>query len=92
MRGFFIKRKERGLNAEFFSGTTLTECPRRTDISFYPPEGFYANDSNGSRLKSFIRELGEHYRNLQSTDRRFSDYDLQQFSTDLDRNLFHPSL
>lgn len=92
LRGFFIKRKERGLNAEFFSGTTLTECPRRTDISFYPPEGFYANDSNGSRLKSFIRELGEHYRNLQSTDRRFSDYDLQQFSTDLDRNLFHPSL
>lgn len=82
--GFFSRRYDRGLNAEFFSGMEMTKGDHRT-ISWEPGPDFFGG--NDSLLQGFSRQLGEIYRSAVK-DTPLSDYDFMQFSTDLDNHIF----
>lgn len=82
--GFFIKRVDKGLGADFFNGVELrTTSPR--DVKWEPDAAFYGG--NGTFMTRFAAALGEIYRNSVA-DTPLSNYDMQQFSTDLDNHIF----
>lgn len=83
--GFFIKRVDKGLGADYLLGTKLSATKPIT-IQWEPSEGFFADPS---RLQEFARNLGILYRKTVK-DTPLEDYDMRQFSSDLDNHIFKP--
>lgn len=82
--GFFIKRVDKGLGSDFLNGVVLKSCGKR-DVKWEPGSDFYGG--NQTMLEGFASALGEMFRRKVSGT-PLSDYDMQQFSTDLDNHLF----
>ena len=85
----FCIKVERGLNANMFTGATLQTCPRKT-IPFYPPDDFYGE--NTTRLGAIIKQLGKMYRESDFGKKHQNDFNIRQFTSDLDNNLFKPKI
>lgn len=81
--GFFIQRADKGLGADYLRGAVLTVTKPIT-IQWEPSEGFF---SDRGRLQSFVNGLGNLYRR-KVKDTPLEDYDMRQFSSDLDNHLF----
>ena len=82
--GFFIKRVDKGLGADFLKGLELKNAGKRA-IQWEPGEQFYGG--NPSSMAKFAAALGEMFRKAVAGT-PLSDYDMQQFSSDLDNHLF----
>lgn len=82
--GFFIKRVDKGLGADFFDGIRL-DASQMKSVPWTPPEGFYG--PYPSLLEETAESLGKLFR-AKVKDSPFSDYDMRQFSTDIDNHLF----
>lgn len=82
--GFFLRRVDKGLSADFLQGVTLSTAPKQT-VQWEPSPGFYGE--NDGRLKNVVRRIGEIYRGAVAGT-PLSDYDMQQFSSDLDKHVF----
>lgn len=85
----FCMKVDRGLDANMFTGTTLNACQRKT-IPFYPSDDFYGE--NTTRLGAIVKQLGQMYRESDFGKRHQNDFNIRQFTTDLDNNLFKPKL
>ncbi len=85
----FCIKVERGLNANMFTGTTLNSCQRKT-IPFYPPDDFYGE--NTTRLGTIVKQLGKMYRESDFGKKHQDDFNIRQFTSDLNNNLFKPKI
>ena len=85
MGGFFVKRVDKGLPADFFNGIKMKTGQKRA-VMWQPDESFF--NSNQSRMTKVAASLGEMYREAVSGNKRLSEYDFRQFSTDLDNHVF----
>lgn len=80
---FFGPKYSKGLSSDFFAGTRLSTT-KPTAIQWEPSEDFFADRS---LLEQLAASLGELYRKAVKGT-RLEDYDMQQFSTDLDNHVF----
>lgn len=83
--GLFTQRCEKGLNAAMFEGAVLKKS-KKMDVAYEPTEEFFGNRT---LFQEFSAALGKLYRKAVKGT-MLEDYDMQQFSTDLDNNLFKP--
>lgn len=82
--GFFFKRVDKGLPADMFNGLELRKTGKKS-VKWEPDAGFYGG--NQPVMESFSSQLGELFRR-KAKDTPLSDYDMKQFSEDLDNHLF----
>jgi len=82
--GFFIRRVDKGLGSSFLNGVVLKSSAHR-DINWEPSSEFYGG--NQSMMENFAAALGQMFRK-KTSGTPLSDYDMQQFSTDIDNHLF----
>lgn len=86
--GFFIKRVDKGLGADFLNGVVLNKAGER-QIKWEPDASFYGGDP--SAMEAFSGALGRMFRKAVAGT-PYSDYDMLQFSTDLDNHVFKPKV
>lgn len=86
--GFFIKRVDKGLGSDFLNGTVLKKTGER-QIKWEPDAAFYGG--NTSAMEAFAGALGKLFRRTVAGT-PLSDYDMLQFSTDLDNHVFKPKV
>ncbi len=84
-QGMFCIKVEHGLNANMFTGITLNTCQRKT-IPFYPSDNFYGESL--TRLGSIVKQLGKMYRESDFGKKHQNDFNIREFTTYLDNNLF----
>lgn len=83
--GFFTRRYDKGLPADYLAGARLKKGNAVT-LQWEPSENFFGDPS---LLESFAEALGAMYRKaVKSTI--LEDYDIWQFSNDLDKHIFKP--
>lgn len=83
--GFFTRRYDKGLPADYLAGATL-KAGDAAKIQWEPSDQFFGEPS---LLQSFIGALGSMYRKkVKSTV--LEDYDIWQFSNDIDKHIFKP--
>lgn len=86
--GFFMKRVDKGLGADFLNGVVLNNASER-QIKWEPDAAFYGG--NGSMMEGFAAALGQLFRR-KVANTPYSDYDIMQFTTDLDNHIFKPKV
>lgn len=83
--GFFIRRYDKGLPADYLAGVKF-KASDASKIQWEPSENFFGQPS---LFQSFAAALGSMYRKAVKTT-ILEDYDIYQFSNDLDKHIFKP--
>ena len=89
-KGLFVRAESRGLDYNMLNGFKMQKSSDRPQVWWYPTNGFYGLDDQ-SKLNEIVEKLGETYREFTVDIDILQNYNLQDFSTDLDNNLFKPA-